>query len=178
MWSFQMWLNIVNIRFVIVIATSLLMFSCSTPRNNHNNAKSTLKGKVSKQIWIDSTNTKHLFSDYQPDKNKISRLSDIISNNDYNFVVFAGADCEDCHEYLPALFKLFDESGIDEGKYDIFVLDNKLEEPGGSHNDFDIPTTPTVFILNGKDQIGMITYPYYDWLNQIISILEEDIDED
>jgi thioredoxin-related protein len=164
--------------YFLIIVLSLLLISCGSVKNDASKGKSSLSGKVSKQTWIDSTQTTNLYKDYQADGDKISRLKEISSTNTYHFVVFAGADCSDCHEYLPKLFKIFDMAGITEDNYDIYVLDNKLEEPSGAHKEFDIPTSPSVFVLKDKSQIGLITYPYYDWLNQIIKIIEKDIDED
>jgi hypothetical protein len=164
-----------SVTFLIIIT---IIISCSSVKDGSDRTKPTILGKISKKTWFDSTNTINTYHDFQPDRNEISKLSEMIDDSGHKFVIFAGADCMECHEYLPQLLKIFDMAGITEDRYDIYVLDKKLEEPSGVHNKFDIPTTPTVFILKNDIQIGMITYPNFDWADEIIQIIEKEDDED
>jgi thioredoxin-related protein len=164
-----------TITFLILF---IFIISCSSVKDSSERAKSSILGKISKKTWIDSTNTLNIYHDFQPDSDEISKLSEMIEDSGYHFVLFAGADCNECHEYLPQLLKTFDMAGITEDRYNIYVLDRKLEEPGGVHKKFDIPTTPTVFILKNDIQIGMITYPDFDWADEIIQIIEKEHNED
>ncbi len=163
---------------IILFSLTLFMISCSSVKNEDQKGITNVTGKISKQIWLDSTETIDIYQTYQPDEEKIDNLNKLISGREYKYVIFAGADCVDCHENLPKLFKIFDRANIIEDRYSIYVLNNKLEEPSGFYRNFDIPTTPSVFVLKKDKQIGLITYPYYDWLNQIIKIIEEDLDEE
>jgi len=164
--------------YILIITILFIIASCGSVKNDSARDKTAILGKISKQTWFDSTHTIDIYNDFQPEKSEISKLQNIVRNSDYRFIIFAGADCMECHEYLPSLFKIFDVAEISENRYDIYVLNNKLEEPGGFHKNYDIPTTPTVFIMKNEKQIGMITYPNFDWLDEILQIIEKESHED
>ncbi len=154
----------------------LLLISCvSNKDTSEANIDSSLLGKKNKQEWLRQTNTINQYSSYQPDQDDLLTFNDLIREKHYTFVLFAGLDCQDCHDNIPKILKIYDMAGIKESEYSIYVLDNKLEEPSGFYKIFDIPTTPSLFILDKDKEVGLIAYPYYNWLEMMIELIRDDL---
>ncbi len=134
-------------------------------------------GKISGQKWLHRTKTEHLYKNYQPNKEDIQTFKELISNKKYNFIIFGSNNCQDCHKNIPKILKIFNEAELSDDNYSLYVLDNNLKEPSGFYKKFDIPTTPSLFIYNDNKEIGLVTYPYYNWLEMMLDIIREDLNE-
>lgn len=164
----------------IILNTAILFFLISCVSNkvtNRTEIDSDLLGKKNKQEWLSQTNTLNFYSSYQPDQSDLLIFNELIRKKQYSFIIFAGFDCQDCHENIPIILKIFELAGIKEPDYSIYVLDNKLEEPSGFYGKFDIPTTPSLFILDKDKEIGLITYPNYNWLDMMNEVIRKDLNE-
>ncbi|MFW6232545.1 MAG: hypothetical protein ACOC4D_00735 [Bacteroidota bacterium] len=153
----------------------LILTSCASKREAGKTVDQDLLGKKEKQEWFSQTNTLNNYISHKPDEEDLRTFKSLLKKKHYTFVIYAGYDCSDCHENIPKILKIFDAAGISESDYSIYLLDHKLEEPGGYHKNHDIPTTPSLFIMHDGVEIGMITYPYYNWLEMMIEIIREDL---
>ncbi|MFC2131275.1 hypothetical protein ACFLSQ_07560 [Bacteroidota bacterium] len=158
---------------IINIFISILIFSCVSSRQEGGvTERAFVVGPVTWEYWQANAEW-DLYEafDYEPDKEYINRLKELLYSKDYYFIIFATTYCEDCEENIPKAFKLFELAEIPTERIKLFGLDENLKEPTGEYEKFDIGTTPVIFIQINSEVAGEAGYPYF-WLENFIEILE------
>lgn len=160
-------------KITLLFLAALFLVACSGAKND----SPQMTGKFTWDEWRARTgwpNAEQI--GYKPDPADYSTLAAVPEYGDYRFVVFGSTHCDECREELPKLFadlRLADERGY----VTLYGLDEDLTEPTGFYENYDIPTTPTLFVMKNGRQIGMITYPDFDWLGGVLKIVEKDLEE-
>lgn len=108
---------------------------------------------------------------YNPDDANINILKQIIDNN-YNFVIFGTTFCDDCKEHIPKIIKLLNKIEVPDSNIKLYGLDYDLTEPTGYYKNFSISSTPCLIVMKSERIIGTISYPDYNWEENIIRILK------
>lgn len=158
---------------ILILLYCLLSISCSTGKTLKDEAKNhIIAGEVTWEYWKANAGWKiYEAFDYFPNPKDIEKLKSLLKDKDYSYVIFATTFCDDCEHNLPRLFKVFELADIPQSRIRLFGIDERMKEPSGEYQKYDIPNTPVVYLKIGDHVIGEATYPYR-WLENFIEILE------
>jgi len=139
-------------------------------------ASKKLIGKINWNDWKNNCGWDLIatYEYFSPDSIKINKLKKLISltgTDSLKFIIFATIHCEECKENLPQLMKILKELKIPESIIELYGLDDKLEEPTKTYKNYDIDTTPILFIEYKNKLVAEISYPYI-WIESMIEVFE------
>lgn len=130
-----------------------------------------LLGTYSIKEWVENAAWKdYSAASYQPDMGKIEFLKMRLAEDKYDFLIFASSHCDECRENLPIILKILREAQANEEQISITGLDESLEEPSDSQDEYGIKIVPTL-IIKSKSGYSKIEYPAGDWLDKILNTL-------
>ncbi|MCX7737091.1 MAG: hypothetical protein N2319_10290 [Candidatus Kapabacteria bacterium] len=157
---------------LIILATifTLALFSCSL-KNMQSYEPPKVLGYSTWEEWKEKTGWKEN-DNYILDKNKINKLKNLVNDN-HKFVIFGTTFCDDCKDNIPKVIRILQELQVPKNNIRLYGLDYDLTEPSGYYKNFKIPSTPCVFILEADKVLGSIAHPDYDWLDNILKIIEK-----
>jgi len=147
--------------------------SCSASREEIPPRTSAAVGRIAWAQWPAAAGWEARTGGGSYDTAELARLRRWTEERDAFFTVFATTDCPECREYLPSLFRIFEEAGIDSSRIALYGLDETMSEPSGYHRNFAIPAVPCVFVSRAGAAAGVIAYPHFDWLEGLLDLLSK-----
>ena len=154
---------------VLSLLIVLLLVACAGTRHG----KKIITGKFSWNQWQQQAGW-HSYdaTDYEPGEFLAEQLSNIVSSDSIDILLFAGSWCGDSESEVPKIYKLFQVAKIPLTKITLYGVDRQKLEPTGTAQKYEIQRVPTLIILGkGKEKGRIIEYPKVSWEEDIFKIL-------
>ena len=147
----------------------LLLVACAGTRHE----KKIITGKFSWNQWQQQTGwNSYDAADYEPGEFLAEQLSNIVSSDSIDFLLFSGSWCGDSESEVPKIYKLFQVAKIPLTKITLYGVDRQKLEPTGTAKKYEIQRVPTLIILSkGKEKGRIIEYPKVSWEEDIFKTL-------
>jgi len=120
--------------------------------------------QTSEEKWVGKTQVTTLeeefdwfsnnYNSYTPDSSTIQALKPKI--NAYTYYVFGGAWCGDTKRLLPKFFKTLNQSNVESGKVQLYLLDHQKHSPDKEERKYKVVNIPTFILYKDGKEIGRI----------------------
>jgi hypothetical protein len=93
------------------------------------------------------------YQQYQPSADELAAANSLSGKS---LVVLFGTWCHDSEREVPRLLKVLDLSGVKLANLSLHGVNFNKQEPTNLHHQFDLKYTPTIILLQDKDELGRI----------------------
>ncbi len=160
-------------KYILLAITAVFIFAgCSTKIEK--GSSDYLTGMYSWPDWQKNAGWgDYSAPEYYPEPEFVKKISGVIKNGNYKFLIFAGSWCHDSQVGVPEIYKLAEEANIPEKEILLYGVDRDKREPSGTAEKYKIEKVPTLVVLkNGKEIGRIIEYPVKSWDEDLYNILK------
>jgi hypothetical protein len=161
-----------------LISLGFFVFSCSGSKysiESDENGKPMIVGHLTWEEWQEEAGWDNYSApSYMPNIKRANEISDMATNYNVDFLIFAGSWCEDTERELPKVYKLITGAGIFPDKIFLYGVDRQKDEPSGTAKYYKLEKVPTLVLEVDGEEIGRIVEnPKLSWEEDILNILRE-----
>ncbi len=137
-------------KFLVGITLTALM-ACSAP--NAETPHSLVTGPVNSTDVLQNPEFRHSYDAYQPSADALSKMQALEGKT---LLVLFGYWCHDSAREVPRLLKLIEQSGVELQGLKLVAVDYDKRDPQGLAEKHDLKYTPTIYLLDGDQELGRI----------------------
>lgn len=138
---------------IIVLLIFLLLIGV-TAVVAQKNSKKEVVGKTEDRDFYELPWFSKEYAIYSSDTASVRELKDRQEN--YTFILFAGAWCGDTRNLLPKFYKTIDVAGISHGKITTYFLNTRKKSPERLERQYNVTAIPVFIILKDNKEVGRI----------------------
>lgn len=105
---------------------------------------------------------------YSPQQEVVDQLQGTF--DDKRFLIFLGTWCADSQREVPHLFKIFDQTGVENSQITMYAVTNDPDHynttPQGYEDGWNIQYVPTIIVLQDGEELGRVIEASYPSLEE------------